>query len=137
MIANKDLWEAFNSLTRLGEADLPPISIGFRLALNRNSLKPIVEAIETQRVKMVKDLELDKEESKADPVQHVANLAKFKDQWQSLLNEEVEWKSPATIEARKFTSNNVLKANDLGNLVAAGIIIGADLATLDELAKKM
>lgn len=137
MIANKDLWEAFNSLTRLGEADLPPISVGFRLALNRNSLKPIVEAIETQRVKFVKDLQLDNEELKADPVKHVAQLAQFKENWQGLLEEEVDWKSPATIEARKFSGTNALKPNDLGNLVAAGIIVGADLATLDELAKKM
>lgn len=122
---NLILNNAYKALARMGEQDLPAVPIGFRLALNRNHLRPIAEALEKTRQELLKKHELGKPKENDTPKEQTQRMNDFQADFEALMQEEVEWASPAQIEAKKFTSKDV-KANDLADLVLAGIITGAE-----------
>lgn len=125
-LTNRQIWEAWISLERLGEAPLPPFSIGMRLALNRNFLRPLRDAIEAKRRELVEQHQV----GSAHPQDagRPVRLAAFTKDWDAVLDEkDIEWEACAKIPQERFQDQHkdapiALNANDLASLIAAGII---------------
>jgi hypothetical protein len=126
---NRVLFEAIGALGRMGEAALPrtfPTQLKFRLALNRNYLRPVADEIEKQRKELVERHQVGPEHSN-DAVERPARVVLFQKEWDTLMAEEVEWASCATIDAKRFPDDtDGVLFNDLAALVAAGIITDVD-----------
>jgi len=101
--SNLALLEAFTALNHLGEKDLPATSVAFKLALNRNHLAPVIQAIDKVR-------------------QDIAKSPTPNEEWQALLASEVDWKPVATVSIAKFSGDPGVPANDLAALITVGII---------------
>jgi hypothetical protein len=126
LLQNVMVQEAWNALRALGERDLPAVDIGFRLSLNTNHLRTIIDTIDQERLKLAekhgvkgnKPDDMTKEE-------WADRLEPFTEDYYALLKQEIEWASPARIDVRKFTKYPV-PANALAALLQVGILFDGE-----------
>lgn len=126
LFTNRQLWEAWIALERMGEVGLPPFSVGFDLALNRNHLRPVRNAIDEQRLALVATHQVGDEHPK--DAGRPQRLAAFRVDWEALLAREVEWAPHGTIKRKQLQDSSEgeavrVMANDIAALLAIGIIV--------------
>lgn len=118
-VKNQTLWDAFNALKKLGEQKLPAVSVGFKLAVNLNHLRPLILSIEQARDALIREHNMN---DPAGPAEAPIRLEKFNKAIQELWGLEVEWSPPITLSSRAFEQFAV-ESNCLAALLDAGIII--------------
>ncbi len=133
-LTNGILREAYAALLAAGEnGKLPLVSVGSRLALNRNHLRPLIVAIEESLTQLQQACGVRQVEGGAFIVVNEAvrtfreraeKTDAFQRQAKELLNGEVTWMPAATIELRKFSEDCGVTGNTLAALMEAGIVVG-------------
>lgn len=125
---NKALQEAYNGLVRLGESDIP-LRPSVKLALVKINLRPLAEALEEARIKLLKAHRLTSEDLKGvtDGLEQQSRLEAFTEEWGGYLKEEVEWETSHRVSCKKLVGCKSLRFNDLSALIAVGILVDADV----------
>ncbi|GIW89942.1 MAG: hypothetical protein KatS3mg109_0374 [Pirellulaceae bacterium] len=127
MAKNSDLYNALVALLELAAATRPqqrpegtskpvidplPAQIGFRLALCRNALRPIGDAIDEQREKLRVECF---EGGNSDP-------KRFESELRRILDEDTEWNPPAKIKLAQLGERQIPDAW-LSAWAAVGILV--------------
>lgn len=128
------LLEAYTAIVKASEdTKLPVSSVRSRLALNRNHLKPLIEAIEETRAELVRRLKVRVGENNTVLVvdedcrsfaDRLARTEAFEAEHKVLLDGLVEWAPCATIEWRKIPDDSAVNGNYLATLDEVGILVG-------------
>jgi hypothetical protein len=145
-IKNRTLREAYSAVvTVMRVSKLPIHSVKSRLALNRNSLRPLVAALEESQGELLEAAGCRMTESGGlvvvdEEVRGVTarlqRLGETQDALKVLAEGETEWAPVARIELRKFPDEAEVDGNDLAALMEAGIVVGEPPAETPPDAKR-
>jgi len=143
---NRTLREAYSALVNVMKAGKLPIhSVKSRLALNRNSLRPLVAALEESQNDLLQDagcrmtegggLVVVDEDVRGIPAR-LKRIDEVQKQLKALAEAETEWAPVARIELRKFPDESEVDGNDLAALMEAGIVTGEPLESSPDAKRK-
>jgi len=123
-VSNYRILEAWAALNRIGELDeMSPLAM-WRVALNRNALVPLVDAIERARLRLLKEAGVQglQPGPGLTPEQRAA-LLRFQEGYQAVLEDAVEFVAPAVLQAEQLNScRPAPRANDVSRLMLVGIV---------------
>lgn len=134
------LYEAYIACREIGQAckpqvqdgvrrpallHLPADGAGFKIALNANSLRPLVETIEESQMALQETHGLKNASVKTPEEQRAVaeKIADYNKAAAALMKQEVEWHSPAPVKIAQL-GDRELSPEWLAALAAAGIVIG-------------
>lgn len=138
---NRALYEATIALVEMGRASKPqitadgqrpptisplPADLSFRFAMNRNSLRPIGEAIEEEQkaLREKHDIEKHRELKTAEERTAFAEaVTAYEAENRTLLNQEIEWRSPAPVRIAQL-GERAIPDEWLASWLAVGIVVG-------------
>jgi len=122
---NGQLYAALLAIIEMGkEEKLPADGIGFRLALNRNHLRPVGEAIEEAQQALRAEYQIEETGALKTPEERAAWASRARAceaAAKTLMAQEVAWTSPAVIRWQQFADRS-LKPEWLAPLIEVGIV---------------
>jgi hypothetical protein len=134
LVKNRALREAFSALVSVMRTKgLPVHSVKSRLALNRNSLQPLVAALEESQTDLLQEAGcrmtegggiIVVDEEVRGVTARLARMDEVQQQLKALAEGDTEWAPVARIELKKFPDEAEVDGNDLAALMEAGIVVG-------------